>query len=119
MKLFYIFLLVGCFSSCTLSDSATKSNFQLTELSADEMAKFTTKGKSIYYANEKVATVGSFDYEYYEGNYALEVSMIQHSPIYNEMTEKIVYFMSTTYPYAKIEVKVEREAKEVLGLLSK
>ena len=82
------------------------------------MAKFSTKGKSVYYADEKVATVGSFEYEYYEGNYALEVSMIQHSAIYNDMTEKIVYFMSSTYPYAKIEVKVERDAKEVLGLLS-
>lgn len=118
MKILYLILLVGFFTACSVNESSTQINYQLTELSADEMAKFSTKGKSLYYVDEKVATVGSFDYEYQEGNYALEVSMIQHSAIYNDMTEKIVYFMSSTYPYAKIEIKVERDAKEVLGLLS-
>lgn len=49
------------------------------------------------------------EYEYFKGNYIMEVSMIQYSPIYNEMTEKIVYFMSNRYPNAKIEVKVVRD----------
>lgn len=118
MKTYKIILLIVLFSACSMSEFTSQSKYQLPPLSADEMAKFSTKGKSVYYLDEKVATVGSFEYEYYEGNYSLEVSMIQHSAIYNDMTEKIVYFMSSTYPEAKIEVKVERDVREVLGLMS-
>ena len=116
MKTYHILLLVALFSACSMSQSTTQKKYQLKKLSSDEMAQFTTKGKSVYYADEKVASVSSLEYEYYNGDYLLEVSMIQHSASYNDMTQKLVYFMSSTYPHAKIEVKVERDAKEVYGL---
>lgn len=119
MKTILLITTIALFSSCTLSEMTSQSNYKIAELSDDELARFEAKGKSLFYNNKKVATIGSLDYEYYEGNYIMEVSMIQHSAIYNEMTEKIAYYMSSNYPEAKIEVKVEREAYDTYGLNNK
>ena len=49
------------------------------------------------------------EYEYSAGNFIMEVSLIQYSAVYDEMTKKIAQFMSQRNPKAKIEVKVPRD----------
>ncbi len=92
--LFLSVSLIGCYS---------------TKLSQEDMNKFNVKGKEVFYGDKAVAKIGNFEYEYSRGRFQQEVSMVQYSHIYDEMTEKIVKYMASKYPKAKIEVKVIRD----------
>tara|TARA_A200000113_G_scaffold169484_1_gene154343 strand:+ start:388 stop:714 length:327 start_codon:yes stop_codon:yes gene_type:complete len=81
----------------------------LTYLPADEYEKFTVKANEVFYNNHAVAKIGPMEYEYSAGNFIMEVSLIQYSAVYDEMTKKIAQFMSQRNPKAKIEVKVPRD----------
>lgn len=105
-----LFALIIFLSSCSVTFNTSKSKKSSIEsLSNVELSKFRIDGDHVFFDDKKVARIGNMEYEYFKGNYIMEVSMIQYSPIYNEMTEKIVYFMSNRYPNAKIEVKVVRD----------
>ena len=109
MKNSYIlFFAVILISSCTVSTNIQYSA-PITELSNSELANFKIKDDQVLYMDKAVAKIGNFEYEYHNGKYTMEVSLIQNSAMYNEMTEKIVAFMATRYPNAKIEVKVNRD----------
>ena len=47
------------------------------------------------------------EYEYSAGNFIMEVSLIQYSAVYDEMTKKIAQFMSQKI--VQIEVKVPND----------
>ena len=49
------------------------------------------------------------EYEYSNGKFQQEISVVQNSAFYDEMTIKIAKFLSLRYPKAKIEVKVPRD----------
>ncbi|MBL6657431.1 MAG: hypothetical protein ISR00_03635 [Flavobacteriales bacterium] len=80
-----------------------------TYLPTDEYEKFTVKANEVFYNNNAVAKMGPMEYEYSAGNFILEVSLIQYSAVYDEMTKKIAQFMSQRHPKAKIEIKVPRD----------
>lgn len=78
-------------------------------LSESESSKFALKGDQVFYEEEKVAIIGPMEYEYSNGKFQLEISVVQNSFFYDEMTVKIAEFLSLRYPKAKIEVKVPRD----------
>lgn len=80
-------------------------------LSKSESSKFSVKADKIYYENNAVAKVGPMEYEYNYGKFQVEVSVIQYSSIYDDMTKKIAQYMAQRHPKAKIEVKIPRDDK--------
>tara|TARA_A100001035_G_scaffold138254_1_gene108725 strand:- start:180 stop:461 length:282 start_codon:yes stop_codon:yes gene_type:complete len=78
-------------------------------LQESERLKFSLKGNQVFYENKKVGVIGPMEYEYSNGKFQQEISVVQNSAFYDEMTIKIAKFLSLRYPKAKIEVKVPRD----------
>ena len=49
------------------------------------------------------------EYEYSNGKFQKEISVVQKSLYYDAMTVKIAHFLSLRFPKSKIEVKVPRD----------
>ena len=67
------------------------------------------KGDKVLYEGEVVGVFGPMEYEYSNGKFQKEISVVQKSFYYDEMTVKIAHFLSIRFPKSKIEVKVPRD----------
>lgn len=75
-------------------------------LSDEEKAKFSHDQQFIYYNGEAVARFNNIEYEYYRGHKVMEISLEQLKPGLDDFTDKIVDYVRTKNPKAKVEVKV-------------
>jgi hypothetical protein len=75
-------------------------------LSEEEHAKFSHDQQFIYYEGNPVAKFHNIEYEYYRGHKVMEISLEQLKPGLDDFTDKIVDYVRTKNPKAKVEVKV-------------
>ncbi len=94
------FLLSFLFASCSIMKPV---------LSDEDKALFTLKGDEVLYDGKVVCVFGPMEYEYSNGKFQKEISVIQKSSYYDNMTVKIAHFLSSRFPKSKIEVKVPRD----------
>ncbi len=78
-------------------------------LSVAEMAKFETKGYEVLYEGKAVAKYINKEYEYINGVYQFEFSVVQYGAANFELTEKIAKYLVSRHPEAKIEIKLEHD----------
>lgn len=78
-------------------------------LTEEEKEKFVLKGDKVLFEGEVVGVFGPMEYEYSNGKFQKEISVVQKSFYYDEMTVKIAHFLSIRFPKSKIEVKVPRD----------
>lgn len=75
----------------------------------EEAAKFTIKNDTIFYDSEHVANVESLEWEYLPGDkeMRMEISIKQKNPYDDKMTSKLIKYVHSRYPKAKIEVNFD------------
>ena len=73
-------------------------------LTEEEKEKFVLKGDKVLYEGI-VGVFGPMEYEYSNGKFQKEISVVQKSFYYDEMTVKIAHFLSIRFPKSKIESK--------------
>jgi|TARA_X000000368_G_scaffold397216_1_gene366157 hypothetical protein len=78
-------------------------------LSAEDKALFALKGDEVLYDGKVVGVFGPMEYEYSNGKFQQEISVVQKSFYYDDMTVKIAHFLAIRFPKSKIEVKVPRD----------
>ena len=100
MKHLLSFLIVPAFFSCAT-----------VKLSNEEAAKFSISGYDVLYEGKPVAKYDNKEYEYSNGKFQFEYSFVQYAGVNLELTPKIVKYLSSKYPDAKIEVKLQLDAK--------
>ena len=99
MKHFVLSLLIAL----VLAACGNSTKIILTE---EEKAKFTYDQQFIYYEGVPVAKFHNIEYEYYRGHKVMEISLEQLKPGLDDFTDKIVEFVRSKNPKAKVEVKV-------------
>ena len=100
IKSISLIILLLLLSSCSITKPV---------LSQEEKEKFILKGDKVLYEGEVVGIFGPMEYEYSNGKFQKEISVVQKSFYYDEMTVKIAHFLSIRFPKSKIEVKVPRD----------
>ncbi len=78
-------------------------------LSDEDRERFVLKGNEVLYDGKVVGIFGPMEYEYSNGKFQKEISVVQKSLYYDAMTVKIAHFLSLRFPKSKIEVKVPRD----------
>lgn len=103
MKQFSFFSLLTIFMfSCS----------SVNQLSKEEAAKFSMSGYDVLYDGKPVAKYENKEYEYSNGKFQFEYSFVQYSGVDLSLTPKIVRYLSTKYPGAKIEVKLQLDLEK-------
>ena len=79
MRSFYFYVFISTFISIISCQNSFK-------LSNDEYVKFGLEQNEVTYNSNPVAKIGNLEYEYTNGKFQLEVSLVQYSATYDEMT---------------------------------
>lgn len=80
-------------------------------LSKEEEAKFSTQGYEILYEGKAVAKYDNKEYEYSNGKFQFEFSVVQYDPSNTALTEKMARFLAKKHPDCKIEIKLQNDIK--------
>jgi hypothetical protein len=96
-------ILLAVLSVVILYSCGNSTKITLTE---EEKAKFSFDQQFIYYDGNAVAKFNNIEYEYYRGHKVMEISLEQLKPGLDDFTDKIVEFVRSKNPKAKVEVKV-------------
>lgn len=79
------------------------------KLSPQEEAKFAMRGFEVLYEGKPVAKYDNKEYEYSNGKFIFEYSIIQYDPSNMELTEKMARYLAKKNPGAKIEIKLQQD----------
>lgn len=79
--------------------------FLILSCKTPEYSGITSDGKIIFYNGERIAELEQIEYEHYRGKRVVEISIKQDSPGLTKETQKIVDYILSKYPDAKVEVK--------------
>lgn len=86
--LIYLFLILCLFSCKTL-----------------EYSGMTNDGDTLYYNGVLCGKITNLEYEYYRGKKVVEISIEQYSIGFDEVTIKMVDYILSKHPDAKVEIK--------------
>jgi len=97
--LFGIIILMSC------NVGKTKIN----KISKKEMSEYNIIRDTVYHNNEKIAYLNLIEWEYFNGNLIQEISIVQFNPSDQDKTIKLISYVHTKHPKAKIEVKFKND----------
>jgi hypothetical protein len=109
MKNYLIVLIGALIVSLSITSCANSKHMNEMHLSQEEVNKFSVKGDTIYYNFKEVAIVQSVEWEYIPGeeDMRMEISLKQTRIYEDGLTKKLIKYVHTRYPEAKIEVNFD------------